>query len=87
MLAVNTSAEGLAEDAATMVHVGDVAIAKDIRFQKLILIGLTPALEDVAAEDAVQRMTLALEEERIDSYVLSHWPYVVYLKDDHNTTL
>ena len=67
MLAVNTSTEGLAEDAATMVHVGDVAIAKDIRFQKLILIGLTLAVEDVDTDYAVHRTELNLEEELIDS--------------------
>ena len=68
-------------------HVEDVAVVEDDRFQKLILIVLTMSVEDVAAEDEVHRMALALEEEHIDSYVVLQCPYVVYLNYDHNTAL
>ena len=40
-------------------------------------------MEDVVEEDSVQRMALALEEESIDFYAMSHWPYVRYLNNDH----
>ena len=52
--------EGLASDAVTAVHAGDVAVTEDNIFQKLILISPTTVVEDVAAEDAVHRMALAL---------------------------
>ena len=51
----------------TTVHVSDVAMEDYGIFQKLILIGLTLAVEDVVAEDAVHRMALALEDKRIYS--------------------
>ena len=60
MLSVNEAMEGLASDAVTAVHAGDLAVTEDNRFQKLILISPTPVVEDVAAEDAVHRMALAL---------------------------
>ena len=44
-------------------------------------------VEYVVAEDAVRIMTLALEEERIESYDMSHCPYFGYLNGDHKTTL
>ena len=74
-------------DAVTTAHVGDVAVVEDGRFQKLILIVLTMSVEDVAAEDKVHRMALALEEEHIDSYFVLQCPYFVYLNYDHNTAL
>ena len=48
-------------DAVRTAHAGGVAVAEDNRFQKLILIGLTLAMEDVATEDAVHTMALALD--------------------------
>ena len=67
MLAVNSAVQILVEDALMKVHVGDMSVAKDNKYQKLTLIGLTPAKEDVAAEDEDHRMALALEEKRIES--------------------
>ena len=67
MSAVNTAVEGLVADALTKAHAWDVAMAEDVKFQKLILIGLTPAVEDVDTDYAVHRTELNLEEERIDS--------------------
>ena len=49
MLAVNVSMERLAADALMTGRVGDVAVAEEGRFQKLILIRLAPAVEDVSA--------------------------------------
>ena len=66
---------------------GDMAMAEDNIFQKLILIGLTTAVEDVAVVDAVHIMALALEERGIDSYVMSYFPCVVYLNENHNKKL
>ena len=54
-------------DAVITAHVGDVAVVEDGRFQKLILIGLTPAVEDVVVKDAVHIMALNLERGVIDS--------------------
>ena len=42
-------------------------MAEENRYQELILIGLTPAVEDVVGEEPVHSMVLALEEERIES--------------------
>ena len=67
MIAVNASVKILVVDAVIMVHAGGLAVAEDDRSQKLILIGLTPAVEDVAAECLVNRMALTLEEERIEN--------------------
>ena len=47
-------------DVVTTACVGDMDVAEDGRFQKLVLIGKTLAVEDVAAEDAVHMMALAL---------------------------
>ena len=44
----------------TIHCVGYVAVVEDGRFQKLILINMNPSVEDVAAEDAVHIMALAL---------------------------
>ena len=52
MLFVNTSVQRLVADVVRTVHAGDSSVAEDNIFQKLILIGLTPAVEDVVAEDA-----------------------------------
>ena len=52
MLSVNTSVQRLVADVVRTVHAGDSSVAEDNIFQKLILIGLTPAVEDVVAEDA-----------------------------------
>ena len=49
MLAVNVSMERLAADALMTGHVGDLDVAEEGRFQKLILIRLAPAVEDVSA--------------------------------------
>ena len=67
MLDVNAAMQIMVADVVTAVHAGDLAMTEDDRSQKLILMGLTAALEDGAAEDAVYRMTLALKEEFIDS--------------------
>ena len=67
MLAANTAVQSLVADAVTAVHVGNMAVAEDCRSQKLILIVLTLAVEDVVAEDAVHIMALTLEEESIES--------------------
>ena len=66
-LAVNPAVQRLVTDAVTTVHTGDVDVAEDDISQKLILISLNPAMEDVVVEDALHIMALALEEERIDS--------------------
>ena len=55
------------EDAAITVHLSDMAMVEDGRSQKLKVIGQTPAVEDVVAEDMEHKMALALEEEHIDS--------------------
>ena len=67
MLAVNTDVEMQVEDVLMAAHAGGVAVAEDGIFQKLILISLTLAIEDVVAEDAVKIMVISLEEERIES--------------------
>ena len=70
MLAVNAAVERLAEDVVTEVHVGNMAMAEDDIFQKLVLIGLTMSMDDVAAKYKLHRMSLALEEGIIDSYIV-----------------
>ena len=67
MSAINEAAKRLVIDLVTTVHKGEVSVAEDSRSHKLIIIGKTPAVEDVVAEDLVHRMALNLEEERIDS--------------------
>ena len=67
MLAVNTSMERTEADAVTAVHEGDVDVAEDGTYHKLKLISLTPDVEDVTTKETVNRLALALEEERIDS--------------------
>ena len=67
MLVVNTAVEIMVVDTVTTAHVGCVAMEEDGRFQKLILIGLTPAVEDVVVKDAVHIMALNLERGVIDS--------------------
>ena len=67
MLSINAAMKMPVADTVTTVHAEGVAVAEDDRSQKLILIGLTPVVNDVVAEDAVLRMALALEEERIGS--------------------
>ena len=42
MLYVNIAMQRLVEDVVTTVYVGDVDVAEEIIFQKLILIGPTP---------------------------------------------
>ena len=61
ILFYNTDLQRLVVDVAVKVHAGDVAVEEDDRFHKLILIGLTPAKEDVVAEEMEHRMSLALE--------------------------
>ena len=87
MLDINAAVERLVTDTVTVEHSGDVAVAEDNRFQKLIMIGLNTTMEDVAEEDTVQRMALVLEEEHIDFYIVLHRPYVGYLNNNHGTTL
>ena len=48
-------------DAVTKAHSGDVTMVEDVKFHKLILIGMASAAKDVDAEDVVHRMALALE--------------------------
>ena len=67
MLSINVAMKMPVADTVKTVHAEGVAVAEDDRSQKLILIGLTPVVNDVVAEDAVLRMALALEEERIGS--------------------
>ena len=67
MLAINASMEGLLADAATTVNTGEVYVVEDRRFQKLILIVMTPAMEDVAVECAVHRMALSLRRSILTS--------------------
>ena len=67
MLVVNEAVQSLLADMVTTVCEGGVSMAEDNIFQKLILIGPTPAVEDVVAEDGEHIMELALEEEHIDS--------------------
>ena len=43
-----------------MSHAGDVAVAEDYRYEKLILICLSPAVEDVVAEYVVHIVGLYL---------------------------
>ena len=57
----------LVADMVMMAHVGYMAVAEDGIFQKLKLIGLTPDVGDVVAEDAVHIMALEFEEDCIDS--------------------
>ena len=56
----------LAEDAVMTVHVGDVVVVDNGRFQKLELIGQNIAVEDVVTSDAVHIMAVTLGEECID---------------------
>ena len=67
MLAVNVAVKRPVVVSLAAVHIGCMAVVEDNRYHKLILTGLAPAVEDVSAEFAVQRMPLDLEEERIDS--------------------
>ena len=67
MLAINAYIQRMLEDTVTTAHEGDVATAEDDRSQKLILIGMTPFMDDVIAEDAVHRMEPDFEEEHIGS--------------------
>ena len=64
---VNTAVEMPVADTLTTVHAGGVAVAEDDRYQKLILIGLTPVVNDVVSEGVVSIMALSLEEECIYS--------------------
>ena len=59
--------ESLVADMVTTEHAGELAMEEDGIFQKLKLIGLTPAEEDMVAEGAVSTMDIAFKEERIDS--------------------
>ena len=54
-------------DAEIKVHAGGVAMAKDVRSQKLKLIGHTQAVEDVVIEFVEHKMALDLYEYRIES--------------------
>ena len=67
MLAINADVEGIVANAVITAQVGGVVVVYDDRFNKLLLIGMTSAVEYVAAEDVVHRMALTSEEERIDS--------------------
>ena len=67
MLSVNTDMQSLVVNAVTMAHAGNVDMAEEDISKKLIMIDMTPTVEDVAAKDRVHIMALALEEERIDS--------------------
>ena len=67
MLAVNEAVQRLVADTEMTVHAGEVVMAEEGRSQKLILMGLTPAVKDVVTEDAVHIMALAFEEEHIES--------------------
>ena len=67
MLSINVAMKMPVADTVKTVHAEGVAVAEDDRSQKLILIGMTLAVEDVVAEVAVHRMSFALEEERIES--------------------
>ena len=49
MLSVNSAVEGLMVDAVTTAHAMYVAVVEDNRFQRLILVSLTPSVEYVAA--------------------------------------
>ena len=50
VLAVNSDVEGLVVYMVTTAHAGDMNVAENARFQKLILIGRTPLVDDLAAE-------------------------------------
>ena len=65
-LAVNSAVERMVVDTVITAHAGDLDVAEDRIFQKLILIGLTPVVEYLFSEDAVHRMALALNENRIE---------------------
>ena len=67
MLSINSAVQRLVVETVTTVHTGYMGVAEDDRSQKLILVSLTTAVEDVDAEDAVHRMALALKEERNNS--------------------
>ena len=86
MLDAHAAMKMLVTDVVIMLHAGGVSVVEDKRYHKLILIGLTPDAKDMAAEDAVHIMALHLEEERIDSYVVSHRTYVGYLNGNHDKT-
>ena len=47
MLDINSAMEGMMEYAVTIVHAGDKGVAEDELFQKLILISLALAIEDL----------------------------------------
>ena len=67
MVDINAVVQRILADAVMTAHEGDVVVSEDDRSDKLILIGLTLSVEYVVAEDVVHRMSIALEEERIDS--------------------
>ena len=67
MVDINAVVQRIMADAVMTAHEGDVVVSEDDRSDKLILIGLTLSVEYVVAEDVVHRMSIALEEERIDS--------------------
>ena len=50
ILSVNEAVQNLVADTVMAVHVGDVVVAEDNIYYKLILIGLNFSMEDVAAE-------------------------------------
>ena len=72
LLAINVDVGGMVADTVMAAHVGDMAEAEDNIFQKLILIGLTPYMKNVAADNAVHKMALDMVEERIDCYIMLH---------------
>ena len=61
MLAVNADIKIIVAVVVMVLHAGNVVVEEDVGYQKLILIVLTPAAKDVAAEDVVHIMALALE--------------------------
>ena len=67
MLAANTAVQSLVAEAVTAVHAGNADVAEDDRSQKLMLICLTPAVENVATKNAVHIMAIALEEDRSEA--------------------
>ena len=82
MLDSNVSLERLVADEIMTAYARNLSMSEDDRFQKLVLISLTPDVKDVATEDVVHIMTLALEEDRINYYVMSHRTYVGYLNNN-----
>ena len=67
MLVVNAAVKMLLENVVTAAHTGDVSVVEGVIYHKMILIGMTPAVADVVADDTVIIMMIALEEERIES--------------------